>query len=259
MWQQLKLQLLWVCQLISIQWLTGKVGKIHENSAKTLLWSLKFDAVQSSLFNFLPSLISVTITPQCSLKPDPGAEPWVTSDLVERSDAAGCGVGEEATVQHHGPAQQVQPQEHGQSQDDLQLRLRRRHAHRGLLEVRQQTHRVGMNGHRCQLQGYQGQALGRHGNAPILCANVVNVELPVRWKSMRHGKGLLSTNLYQGNKTTSSSLCSTQVWAEYFHFVFLSISTPVQKFRGNFGLYTIYLTAIVNGYLQFQYNMRLIY
>lgn len=51
------------------------------------------------------------------------ADQQVVPHLVERPDAAGGGVSEEAAVQHHGPAQQVEPQEHGQSQDDLQLRL----------------------------------------------------------------------------------------------------------------------------------------
>lgn len=45
------------------------------------------------------------------------------SYLVEGSDAARGGVSEEAAVQHHGPAQQVEPEEHGQGQDDLQLCL----------------------------------------------------------------------------------------------------------------------------------------
>lgn len=106
----------------------------------------------------------------------------VTSHLVERSNAAGCGVSEEAAVQHHGPAQQVQPQEHGQSQDDLQLRLRQRQAGHGLPAVRQQTHRVWMDGHHCQLQRYQSQTLSCHSNPPILCTDVVNVELPERWE-----------------------------------------------------------------------------
>lgn len=121
---------------------------------------------------------------QLSPKPDSEGNPQVTSHLVERSDAAWGGVSEEAAVQHHGPAQQVEPKEHGQSQDDLQLRLWQRQASRGvqegLLEVRQQTHRVGVNGHRCQLQGHQSHTVGCHGNPPILCANVVNVELPER-------------------------------------------------------------------------------
>lgn len=106
----------------------------------------------------------------------------VTSHLVERSDAAWRGVGEEAAVQHHGPAQQVEPQEHGQSQDDLQLRLRQRQTGPGVLEVGQQAHRVGVDGHGCQLQGDQSQAVGRHGDAPILCADVVDVELPEGWE-----------------------------------------------------------------------------
>lgn len=124
------------------------------------------------------------ISSQYYPKPDSEVSPQVTSHLVERSDAAGRGVREEAAVQHHGPAQQVEPQEHGQSQHDLQLRLRQRQASRGvlvgLLEVRRQTHRIRVNGHRRQLQGYQSQTVGCHGNAPVLCANVVNVELPER-------------------------------------------------------------------------------
>lgn len=47
----------------------------------------------------------------------------VASHLIERPDAPGCGVRKEAAVQHHGPAQQVETEEHGQSQHDLQLRL----------------------------------------------------------------------------------------------------------------------------------------
>ena len=101
----------------------------------------------------------------------------MTSDLVERSDAAGRRVGEEAAVQHHGTAQQVEPEEHGKSQDDLQLGLRQGQAGRGLLEVGQQAHGIGMDGHHRHLQGDQSQAVGRHGNAPILRANVVDVEL----------------------------------------------------------------------------------
>lgn len=104
----------------------------------------------------------------------------VTSHLVERADAAGRGVSEEAAVQHHGPSQQVESEEHGQSQHDLQLRLGQRQATRGLLEVRQQAHRIGMDGHHRQLQGYQCQAVRRHGNPPILCADVVDVELHQR-------------------------------------------------------------------------------
>lgn len=88
---------------------------------------------------------------QLSPKPDSKGSPRVTSHLIERSDAAGCSVSEEAAVQHHGTTEQVEPQEHGQSQDDLQLCLWQSEASRGLLEVRQQTHWIGMNGHRCQL------------------------------------------------------------------------------------------------------------
>lgn len=109
-----------------------------------------------------------------------------TSHLIERSNAAGCGVSEEAAVQHHGAAQQVEPEEHGQSQDDLQLRLRQRQAGggvlEGLLEVRHQPHWIGMNDHHRQLQGYQSHTVSRQGNPPILCTNVVNIELPERWE-----------------------------------------------------------------------------
>lgn len=102
------------------------------------------------------------------------------ADLVERPDAPGGGVGEEAAVQHHGPRHQVEAQEHGQGQDDLQLRLRQRHAGRALLEVRQQPHRVRVDGRHGQLQGDEGQAVGCHGDAPVLGPDVVDVELPQR-------------------------------------------------------------------------------
>lgn len=106
----------------------------------------------------------------------------MTSHLVERSDAPGRGVREEAAVQHHGPAQQVEPEEHGQGQDDLQLRLRQRQAvwgvAEGLLEVLQQPHWIGVDGHRCQLQGDQSHTVGGQGNAPILGTDVVSVQLP---------------------------------------------------------------------------------
>lgn len=106
------------------------------------------------------------------------------SHLVERPDAPRRRVREEAAVQHHGPAQQVEAEEHGQRQHDLQLCLRQRQACRGvlegLLEVRQQPHRIRVDGHRRQLQGHQGHAVGRHGNPPILGPDVVHVELVER-------------------------------------------------------------------------------
>lgn len=102
----------------------------------------------------------------------------MTSHLIQRSDAAGGGVGEEAAVQHHGPTQQVEPQEHGQSQHDLQLRLRERRPSGGLLEVGLQPHRVRVNGGHGQLQGNQSNTVRCHGDSPIFCADVVRVELP---------------------------------------------------------------------------------
>lgn len=104
--------------------------------------------------------------------------PKVTSHLVQRPNTTWGRVCEEAAVQHHCPTEQVEPQEHGQSQDDLQLCLWQCHAGLDLQEVGLQTHWIRMNGHRCQLQDYQSQTVRCHGNPPILCTNIMNVELP---------------------------------------------------------------------------------
>lgn len=87
-------------------------------------------------------------------------------------------------MQHHGPAQQVEPEEHGQSQDDLQLGLRQQQLScavlEGLPEVRNQAHRIGVNRHSRQLNSHQSHAVGCHGNPPVFSTDVVNVELVER-------------------------------------------------------------------------------
>lgn len=111
-------------------------------------------------------------------------------------------------MQHHGPRHQVEAQEHGQGQDDLQLRLRQRHAGRALLEVRQQPHRVRVDGRHGQLQGDEGQAVGCHGDAPVLGPDVVDVELPQREGGSELDLEGAGTAFCMGGAVT----CTSQQW-----------------------------------------------
>lgn len=98
-------------------------------------------------------------------------EARVEVDLVERADAPRRGVREELAVQQHDTSDEVQPQEHGDGQDDVHVRVRLG-GHVGVGQARRPGEGVvpwdGMDGAHQDLQADEEDALVGHGYPPVI-------------------------------------------------------------------------------------------
>lgn len=119
----------------------------------------------------------------------------VKVDLIEGSDTAWRGVRKELTVQEHDTANQIQPQEHGDGEDDVHICFCHR---RGVGEGQAggPSEDVltwnGVDGTHQQLQNNEQDTLVRHGYPPVVCSIVNHKELNVKQKQQiwRHWRVL---------------------------------------------------------------------
>lgn len=98
-------------------------------------------------------------------------EARVEVDLVERADAPRRGVREELAVQQHDTSDEVQPQEHGDGQDDVHIRVRLGW-HVGVGQARRPGEGVvprdRVDGTHEDLQADEEDALIGHGYPPVI-------------------------------------------------------------------------------------------
>lgn len=124
----------------------------------------------------------------------------VKVNLVECTDAAGRGIGEELAVQQHDASDEVQAQEHGDGQDDVHICIRLG-CHVGVGQACRPGEGVvawdGVYGAHQDLQADEEDALVCHGYPPVISCIVHHKQLQGKG-TMRVMKGRKS-NQTKGN------------------------------------------------------------